>query len=136
MPLVALLCGFLFSSGIVISGMVKPAKVLAFLDLFGSWDPSLMFVMVGAIGVHAACYWYFKPRLRKPLLENAFFEPKSKLLDKKLITGAALFGIGWGLAGYCPGPAFISLLGASSQAWLFFAAMLAGMFAASRLQNS
>jgi uncharacterized protein len=127
MPIVALLCGLLFSTGLVISGMVKPEKVLGFLDLFGAWDPSLMFVMVGAIGVHAASYWYLKGRMRKPLLESQYDSPKKSIIDSRLIAGASLFGVGWGLAGYCPGPAFLSLLGASTQVWLFFITMLVGM---------
>lgn len=127
--------GLVFGLGLIVAGMADPAKVLAFLDLgaipAGLWDPSLIFVMAG--GVAAAWLGY---RLafarRRPLLAESFALPAASSADERLLTGAALFGIGWGLAGFCPGPALVSAFTGGAPALVFIAAMLAGMAAARR----
>lgn len=123
----ALLAGVIFAAGLILSGMTQPAKVIGFLDIGGRWDPSLAFVMGGAVLVHAVAYRLILRR-RAPLFEARFHVPSRRDLDLRLIAGAVLFGIGWGLAGYCPGPALVSLT-AGWPALLFVAAMVAGMFA-------
>jgi uncharacterized protein len=125
--------GLLFGAGLVLSGMTKPAKVIGFLDPFGAFDPSLLFVMAGAIGVHFVAYRWMKRR-SAPLFAPKFVVPTRRDIDAKLLAGAALFGAGWGLGGYCPGPGVVSLAGAGSQALVFVAAMLAGMFASAKLE--
>ena len=123
---VAFLSGLLFALGLGVGGMTKPAKVLAFLDVAGNWDPSLALVMAGAIAVYApASRWAL--RRSAPLCAARFQVPTRRDLDAPLIVGAALFGAGWGLAGYCPGPALVSLASGASGVVLFVAAMLAGM---------
>ena len=128
----ALLSGLLFGVGLVIAGMTSPAKVTAFLDLFGHWDPSLALVMVGAILVHAVL---LRPilRLRHPLFAPKFHVPQKTSIDGRLIAGAALFGVGWGLGGVCPGPGVVSAAAGSSQAILFVIAMAAGVLIQRRL---
>jgi hypothetical protein len=106
--------------------MVNPGRVLAFLDIAGAWDPTLAFVMAGA--VVASAIGFAVSRLRRaPLFGTAFFIPENRQLDRQLIGGAALFGIGWGLVGYCPGPVVAGLVFGMWQPWLFVLAMLAGM---------
>jgi hypothetical protein len=117
--------GFLFSIGLVISGMTLPRKVLAFLDIAGSWDPSLGLVMLGAIAVYALAQRR-ADRLSKPIVGQSFVRPPSGRIDGRLVVGSSIFGVGWGLAGYCPGPAVVSAAAGSGQAMLFVAAMLAG----------
>lgn len=117
--------GVLFGAGLVISGMTDPRNVLSFLDVTGAWNPSLAAVMVGAIGVHALALRVFR-RQRTPLCAGAFQAPPAGKLDVRLLVGAAVFGAGWGLAGYCPGPAVVSS-GWSGDALAFTAAMVAGM---------
>jgi uncharacterized membrane protein YedE/YeeE len=124
----ALVVGIIFGAGLALSDMVNPARVLAFLDILGDWDPALVFVMGGAI-IPAAIGYLVRSRMRAPVLEKAFFIPANRQLDRKLIGGAALFGVGWGLAGYCPGPAVAGLAYGFWQTWLFVAAMLLGMIA-------
>ena len=127
--LIALLSGALFGLGLVISGMVDPTKVQGFLNLFGDWDPSLALVMGGALAVFAPGYWLWRRKGRSHCaLGTELPKVPAPLIDKRLIVGALLFGIGWGLAGICPGPALA--LGASLQwqAGLFIAAMLAGFW--------
>ncbi len=126
--LVALLAGLLFALGLGISGMSDPAKVISFLDVTGDWDPSLAFVMGGAIGVHVfAARW--AARRDKPLLDSKFHVPPDQDLDAKLLLGAALFGIGWGIAGYCPGPALVAVAGLDRAPLVFVGAMIASMAA-------
>ncbi|HKM61239.1 MAG TPA: DUF6691 family protein [Acidisphaera sp.] len=126
MQAVGLLSGLLFGLGLVVSGMISPAKVLAFLDVAGAWDPSLALVMAAAVSV-AGVGFAIGRRLRKPLAATAFAGPTRRDIDANLIAGALLFGIGWGLAGFCPGPALASLSVAGSRSAVFVIAMLAGM---------
>ena len=107
--------------------MLQPQKVMGFLDLFGAWDPSLVFVMAGAIIVHAAYYFLMKPKFAKPILAETYQVPTKKDLTSSLILGSAIFGIGWGLGGYCPGPALTSLATLSMKPLVFIVAMLIGM---------
>jgi uncharacterized membrane protein YedE/YeeE len=126
---VAFASGAVFSAGLSLSGMTKPAKVLAFLDVAGSWDPSLAFVMVGAIAVTAIA---FRASVRRgspvPVLEDELRVPSVRArIDAKLVVGAAVFGLGWGLSGLCPGPAVVSLASGQLGAILYVASMIAGM---------
>lgn len=118
--------GLCFGLGLVISGMSNPAKVIGFLDIAGSWDPSLILVMGGGLLVTApAFHWVLKnPR---PLFEEKFFLPTASAVDRKLILGAVLFGVGWGIAGFCPGPAVVALVSLNPLVLLFVAAMIGGM---------
>ena len=122
----ALLIGALFGAGLAISGMVDPARVQNFLDVTGSWDPTLAFVLGGAI-VPSAIAYRIRKHMQRPLLVDHFAVPENRLIDRPLLAGAALFGIGWGLVGFCPGPALAALALGYWQPWLFTAAMLAGM---------
>jgi hypothetical protein len=124
--LTALGAGIVFGVGLGLSGMTEPAKVLGFLDVFGAWDPSLMFVMGGAILVHFVLGRLIRRRER-PLLDARFHLPRATRLDKSLIVGSAVFGVGWGLGGYCPGPAIVSLGSGSTPAIVFVGAMALGM---------
>lgn len=124
--LVSFAVGVLFATGLGISGMTNPGKVLAFLNVFGQWDPSLLFVMVGAIGFHFAAYRFIKKKT-SPLLDKKFYLPERKDIDWKLVTGAALFGVGWGLAGFCPGPAITSIASGNLNVLVFVLSMLIGM---------
>jgi uncharacterized membrane protein YedE/YeeE len=108
--------------------MTRPDKVVSFLDIAGEWDPSLAFVMLGAIGVHFLAY-RFIPRMPSPFLGGRFSLPTRRDVDARLLIGAALFGAGWGIGGYCPGPALVSLTSGSADAMVFFGGMLAGMIA-------
>lgn len=118
--------GFLFGMGLTVSGMTDPQRVRGFLDLFGNWDPTLAFVMGGAVLVMAAA-WRIQARMTKPVFGEKFALPDRTDLDPRLIAGAALFGIGWGIAGLCPSPAVASLVLTPVHALPFVAAMLAGM---------
>ncbi|MBX9913348.1 MAG: YeeE/YedE family protein [Pseudomonadaceae bacterium] len=124
--LTALLAGLVFGLGLLLAGMANPAKVLGFLDLAGAWDPSLALVMVAAIGVAIGPFSWAK-RQRRSLLGAPMQLPQKRELDRRLILGSLLFGVGWGIAGMCPGPALVLTLTGHWQAWLFSAAMLAGM---------
>jgi uncharacterized membrane protein YedE/YeeE len=124
--LAALLCGLLFGAGLAIGGMTDPARVLGFLDVAGAWDPTLAFVMAGALAVAAAGYAISRRRPR-PLLAEAFAIPTRRDLDARLAGGATLFGVGWGLVGLCPGPALANLARGSAPVAIFVAAMIAGM---------
>jgi len=122
----ALLAGALFGAGLALSGMTDPGRVRAFLDVAGQWDPTLGFVMAGALLPMAAA-WRLKHRLGRPLVAPAFDVPDTRRVDVRLLSGAALFGVGWGLTGLCPGPAIASLALRPGPAALFTAAMLGGM---------
>jgi uncharacterized membrane protein YedE/YeeE len=123
---VAYVAGVLFAVGLALGGMTQPAKVLAFLDLAGAWDPSLAFVMAGAVAVHAAAYRFIVGR-RTPLFADSFALPTRTDLEPRLVAGGVLFGVGWGLAGYCPGPALTAAASGSFTAIVVTAAMLLGM---------
>lgn len=125
---VAAIAGAMFGAGLLLSGMTRPDKVLGFLDVTGRWDPSLAFVMIGAIGVHAVAYRLIRLR-PSPLLDARFHWPPDSGVDRRLLAGAAVFGIGWGLAGFCPGPALVAAATGATSALVFVAAMLAGMLA-------
>lgn len=124
--IMALIVGLLFGIGLIVSGMTDPSKVLGFLDLAGSWDPSLAFVMGGAIMVALAAFRFAAGRART-LLGDAMRLPSAAHIDRSLVLGSLAFGAGWGLAGYCPGPALASLVSDSAKPLIFSAAMLAGM---------
>lgn len=123
--LAALACGLLFGAGLALSGMTDTAKVLGFLDLFGRWIPDLAFVMGGAVCVTLVSFRFVLKR--RPLLAPDFSLPTRSDLDPQLLTGAALFGIGWGVYGYCPGPALSALVYLDAATAVFVLAMLAGM---------
>ncbi len=106
--LAALLCGLIFGFGLALSGMLNPARVRGFLDIFGHFDPSLAFVLAGAVAVSAAGYALSR-RLRAPVLDDRFHIPERKIIDRPLVLGSALFGIGWGIGGFCPGPGLAAL---------------------------
>ena len=122
----AALCGIVFGAGLAVSGMTNPAKVLAFLDVFGHWDPTLAFVMGGAVVVSAFGFAQAR-RLDRSWLGEAIAIPTRSDLDAPLLAGAAIFGVGWGLVGLCPGPALASLVRGSVEIFVFVAAMLAGV---------
>ena len=128
MALASFACGLIFGFGLLISGMTQPAIVLGFLDVAGAWDPTLAFVMGGALAV-SACGFALARRRARPWLSATFALPTRKDLDAPLIGGAALFGVGWGLVGLCPGPALANLARGSVEIWVFVAAMAAGAFA-------
>lgn len=123
---VAFASGLLFAIGLGVAQMTQPTKVLGFLDVAGDWDPSLAFVMVGAIGVHVLFVRRAKKAAR-PRFAEAFSWPEATGLDARLVVGAALFGIGWGLSGFCPGPAIVSVVALSTKTVAFVLAMIAGM---------
>ena len=124
LPLSGLLAGTVFGSGLVISGMTNPRKVMAFLDLFGQWDPSLLVTMGAAVLVTFAGYrWVLQ---RGPLLEEKLHLPTKTLVDRRLLFGAAIFGTGWGLAGFCPGPALTGLGSGVMEPVIFIVAMICG----------
>jgi len=122
----AFVVGLLFGLGLIISGMTDPSKVIGFLDLAGAWDPSLAFVMGGAILVGAGAFTVAKKRQRS-LLGAPMQLSSATELDKGLLIGSLIFGIGWGLSGFCPGPAVVSAAAGQPKAWIFVASMLAGM---------
>ena len=123
---VALAVGLVFGLGLIVSGMADPAKVLGFLDLFGSWDPSLALVMASAVGVGLLGFAFDTGRSRSAL-GLPMKTPANRAIDRRLVIGALVFGAGWGLAGFCPGPALVAVGEGSRQALLFAAAMVAGM---------
>lgn len=124
--LVAGLAGVLFAAGLVLGGMTQPARVIAFLDVTGSWDPTLLFVMGGAVGVHLPLLLWLRRR-RQPWLAPSARLPRSSGIDAPLVIGAALFGIGWGLSGYCPGPALVASVTARANVLLLVGSMFVGM---------
>ena len=127
----AAIIGALFGLGLVVSGMTLPKKVIGFLDFAGDWDPALAFVMVGAIGVHMLTRWWVLRRER-PVMGDAFPSGLPTVIDKRLLIGAVLFGVGWGIAGYCPGPALVSVGVGGMTAWVFVGTMFLGMGLARR----
>lgn len=124
-PLTALVCGFMFGLGLLVSGMNDPAKVRAFLDIFGAWGAELIAVMGGAVVVFALAF-KLSGRMLKPMFAHSFHEPSLKQIDLRLISGAVLFGIGWGLVGLCPGPALVDIFSGNTEVLLFVAALMAG----------
>jgi uncharacterized membrane protein YedE/YeeE len=122
----SLLAGLVFGLGLIVCGMTNPAKVLGFLDLAGAWDPSLMLVMASAIAVASIAFWIAKER-KLSLLGGQIQRPKTDKIDRKLVAGSLLFGVGWGIAGFCPGPALVGLGMGLPKALLFVIAMLCGM---------
>ncbi|RIV89537.1 YeeE/YedE family protein [Aurantiacibacter xanthus] len=124
--LVALVAGVLFGAGLALGGMTDPARVRGFLDLFGNWDPTLAFVMGGAVLVMAMA-WLIQPRMIRPLFTDVFNLPKARDITPRLVIGAGLFGVGWGLAGLCPGPGIAALVIEPLSAAVFVATMLVGM---------
>ena len=125
-PIAALVSGTVFGFGLALSGMLNPARVQGFLDIFGVWDPSLAFVLGGAVMV-AFIGVRTMYRLDKPAFDETFQVPTKKRIDAPLVFGSALFGLGWGIGGFCPGPAVASLSVGLTQSFLFVAAMLVGM---------
>ena len=124
--LVAFASGLVFGAGLIISQMSNPAKVIGFLDIAGGWDPSLAFVMVGALAVFGVAYRSSRKR-STPLLGSWFGTPTERNIDPPLLAGSLIFGVGWGLSGFCPGPAVVSSAFGDWRVWLFVAAMIGGM---------
>ncbi len=124
--LIPLASGTIFGAGLALGGMTDPARVRGFLDLFGAWDPTLAFVMGGAVLVMALA-WLVQNRMQRPVFAQGFSLPDRSDITLRLVGGSALFGIGWGIAGLCPGPGFAALAIAPGAAAIFVAAMLAGM---------
>ena len=123
----SLLSGLIFGLGLTLSSMTNPAKVIGFLDITGNWDPSLMFVMIGAIVISAPIFYLLRNKT-KPLFDVKFEIPTIKNLDKQLILGASLFGLGWGMVGFCPGPAIASLALLKPFSIIFVIAMAGGFY--------
>jgi uncharacterized membrane protein YedE/YeeE len=130
--LIALLSGILFGAGLALSHMIDPNKVLNFLDVTGHWDPSLLFVMIGAVSVAMIAFRFILKR-PAPLWSTSFQLPQKKSLDLQLISGAAIFGIGWGMSGYCPGPSVTGLSLFSLESVIMVLAIYLGFFVAHRL---
>ena len=122
----SLLAGLVFGLGLILSGMANPAKVIGFLDLAGRWDPSLAFVMAGAIAVGAIAFAVARTRTAS-LLDAPMKLPTDQRIDRRLLVGGLMFGVGWGIAGFCPGPALVALGMGHGKAVVFIGAMLAGM---------
>ncbi|MUJ38942.1 YeeE/YedE family protein [Aliivibrio fischeri] len=124
---IALISGGLFGIGMTLSGMADPGKVIGFLDILGAWDPSLMFVMGGALLVFMPAYFLFIKQKTKPINAEEFCLSTNKRIDNKLISGAAIFGLGWGLAGICPGPVVSSIALGNTDVFVFLFAMMCGL---------
>lgn len=127
----AAISGAIFALGLVVSGMVDPGRVTAFLDVTGHWDPTLAFVMAGAIAVHAPLARMVRRR-SAPIFDTKFHQPERTKIEPRLVAGAALFGVGWGLSGYCPGPALVSLGSGATPILVFVGAMIGGVVIARR----
>jgi uncharacterized membrane protein YedE/YeeE len=125
-PLVALACGTLFGAGLTLAGMTDPARVIGFLDVLGDWDPALALVMAGALAVSLPAFQWAR-RHPRPLLDAQFFLPERTRIDTDLVLGAAIFGVGWGIAGICPGPALAGSASGLPTLLMFVAAMAVGM---------
>ena len=119
--------GLIFGIGLTVSGMVNPAKVIAFLNILGNWDPSLVFVMVGAI-IFSAPFFYILKNKKKPLFNSSFQIPSRTNIDRNLIIGSSLFGVGWGMVGLCPGPAVSSIVFLQPLSILFVIALISGFY--------
>ncbi len=132
----ALLTGLVFGIGIAISGMINPAKVLNFFDIFGTWDPSLAFVMASALVTAMIGYRLVFGKFPKPVMADRFAVPKNINIDARLITGSTMFGVGWGISGFCPGGSIPALGMGESSALLFFTAMITGIVVARTLNNA
>lgn len=124
---ISFVVGFIFALGLGLSGMTQVQTVKGFLDIFGNWNPALLGVMIGAIAVHSVAYFFIRKR-SSPLLEQKFLVPTRNDMDKKLFIGAALFGVGWGWAGICPGPGIVSMMSGDYRVLAFVVSMLVGMF--------
>ena len=131
---VSLISGIIFGIGLAVSQMINPAKVLDFLDIFGDWDPSLAFVMIGALIISSPFFHLFKNN-NKPVFADSFSYSNNKELNKKLIIGSSLFGAGWGLAGLCPGPAIASLALLNTSSVIFVITMFIGFYLADIYTN-
>jgi len=127
--LFAFVCGALFAVGLLVAQMTNPAKVIGFLDVTGAWDPSLAFVMGGALAVFGTAYLLSRRTGARPLLDGQFYVPGAQGITWQLVVGSLLFGLGWGLAGFCPGPALVSAGFGDSRVLIFVAAMAAGVLA-------
>ena len=130
--IVSLLCGIIFGIGLVISQMINPEKVLGFLNIFREWDPSLAFVMIGALLISTPAFHFFKKK-SKPLFSSNFSIPNNKNIDKKLIIGSVFFGAGWGLIGLCPGPAITTIALLNISSIIFVISMFGGFYIASKV---
>lgn len=130
----ALISGLLFGAGLIVSEMVNPARVQGFLDWFGVWDPTLAFVMAGALSVTTPAMYLLKKRSR-PIFSDKFEWPTRKDIDVRLVSGSVMFGVGWGLTGFCPGPALVSAGSLRPELFLFILCMLAGMAMHGMLQR-
>ncbi len=124
---ITFMSGTLFSVGLYVSRMIETKRIVSFLDVFGNWDPSLIFVMIGAISVHSVVYFLVKKR-KQPLLEIHWSLPDKTQITKPLVLGSFIFGVGWALGGYCPGPAITSLASFQDRPLIFVGSMLVGMF--------
>lgn len=122
----SVVAGLLFGFGLALSGVTQPQVVMGFLDLWGRWNPQLLFVLGGAVGVTLIGFRFILRR-KAPLLAAQFALPKHEPIDRPLLVGSALFGIGWGIAGYCPGPAFVALAAPNTETFVFLPALLLGM---------
>ncbi|CUA97209.1 DUF6691 family protein [Thiomonas bhubaneswarensis] len=134
MKILAFICGVIFGIGLLVSGMTDPAKVIAFLDIAGPWDPSLILVMITAVLVALVPMQMAQRRTRSIVGEKIAF-PSTRGITGKLILGSAIFGVGWGMTGLCPGPSLASLAASTWQEWLFFGSMFAGMIGFELLQR-
>lgn len=132
--LVSIFCGMLFGLGLAASGMTNTATVIAFLDVSGHWKIDLLLVMLSALSVSGIGFYYITQR-KRPIFAKQFYPPASTIIDRKLVGGALLFGIGWGLVGYCPGPVVAALYYGQSETVIFLVAMLAGMFLVDALEK-
>lgn len=125
---VAFISGVIFAIGLGVAGMTQPSKVIGFLRVVKDWDMTLVFVMVGAIGVHFFAY-VVKKKMRQPIFDQSWHVPTSQVVDRNLVLGAVIFGLGWGIGGYCPGPAITALATLNPQVILFVASMVGAMMA-------
>lgn len=132
--IISLIVGFIFAIGLGISGMTQVHIVRGFLDIAGDWNVSLIGVMGGAIGIHSLLFYLIKKR-SSPLLDSKFHLPTKKDIDGKLLAGAALFGIGWGWAGICPGPGIVASVSGDPNIFIFIGSMLAGMFVFKKIES-